>query len=79
MQGHRSGENDEVHDEVRKEGAGADIQLAIDDFARAGSFPLHKHLTAHRLLMFYFLRRLPEEQIRADGGAENGDKICQVS
>ncbi len=74
VQCHRRGENDEEGDDVGKSHADHGVDF---DAAEIGC-RLHGGIADRpgsgvAALLFDFLRRLPEKQIRADGSAENRD------
>src|SRR5436190_14325865 len=79
MESGGSGEYDEVHDEIGKEGTSAHIEFAIDELPRSRASSLHDYSAAHCFLGFYFLGGLPEKQVRAYGCAEDSDEVLPGS
>jgi hypothetical protein len=79
VQGCRRRENDEEPHPVRHGHANQRVEV---DAVELGSRLLRR--AQQRLLswfganLFDFLRGLPEEQVRADCGAEHGDDRCQI-
>jgi len=79
MQGHGGGQHDEERHQVRERHSYVRIDL---DAVKVGLGLLGR--LAQRLfavggaLLFHFLRSLPEEQVRADRGAEHGHEREQI-
>src|ERR1017187_3482705 len=74
MKSERGGENDEIHNEVRKKCADTHIELAVRDVPAAGTLALNQHAASHRFLFLDFLRGLPEKKVWADGCSQNGNQ-----
>src|SRR5207245_10526938 len=72
MESDGGGEDNEVHDEIGKEGTRAHIQLAIDDLLARCVSSLHDHSPAHCFLCFHLLPGLPEKEIRTNSCAKTG-------
>ena len=69
----RRRQNDEKHYQIGETRADPDVDLAIGYFRRSRPSSLDDRVTTHRLLLFDFLRGLPEEEVRTDCRAENRD------
>jgi len=79
VQGHRGGEHDEERHQVgeRHPDVGIDLDAAK---LRRGLFGrlAQRMFAVGRALLLHFLRSLPEEQVRADRGAEHGHEREQI-
>jgi hypothetical protein len=57
----RGRQDNEIHHEVGKKSADANVELAIDNFFPGCAFPLHEQAAPHCFFFFNFLRCLPEK------------------
>ena len=73
MQRQARRQDDEEHHEVREECPGGDVESPHRQFLPGRARSVDHTPAPERLLLFDLLRGLPEEQIRADGRAEDGD------
>ena len=74
MKRERSRENDEEHDQIRKERTDVDVDLAGNDFDRRGAEAAIKHAPTFAFFFFNLLRCLPEKQVGADRRPQNRDQ-----
>src|SRR5215467_13469062 len=71
MQGGRRGEDDEVHHEIGKEHANADIEPGVLELVRGRALPLAQRDEALGFHLLDLVRGLPKEEIGRDGRAED--------
>src|SRR5438445_12422071 len=74
VQGEGRSEDDEIHHQVREECPNSDIQLAGANFIKGRALSLCEAFSSRRLFLFYLLRCLPEEEVRANCGPKNRDQ-----
>src|ERR1039458_9633576 len=72
VEGDRSSQDDKKHDHIREKRTHADINVSQLKFLECRSSPLSKRTLTRRVLLFNLFTRLPEKQIRADRGPEDG-------
>lgn len=65
-----AGKDDEVHHDVGEKRSNANIEFAQAQFTARCAKPIGEHSAAHGLFFFYFLRGLPEKQVRTDCRSE---------
>ena len=72
------GDDDEEHHQIGDERTHADVQPSSVELEGRCASTRNRGQSSDAFFFFYFLRGLPEKQIRTDGGAEDGDDGQQI-
>ena len=78
VEGDRGGEDDKEHHQVGEKRANAHVDVSQPKFFNRGSSALSKRVLARQLFLFDLFTCLPEEQVRANGCAEDCDQRCPL-